>query len=171
MQIKIDVSGGDRLQLALAKIPDAVERELRLGMRESVRDVAEYARNNHRFISRSGALEQSITETVEQDGGQTYGLIELNPAGTRTKDGRSYGVFQHDGTDDAGTGSHRVAPVHRKALRWASGGRFVFSKGHMVRGIKPDPFIYRAGETLTGNGHVQAIFDRRIDQALKEAGV
>lgn len=173
MEIKLNITGSDRLQLALAKVPEAVNRRLRLGMQAATRDIAEYARTHHRFISRTGALEQSITETVASEAGVVYGLVELNPAGTRTASGQSYGAYQHDGTDEGGTGRHFIAPRFRKALRWVGAdGNFRFSKkGVWVRGIKPDPFIHNAGEALSRNGLLQAIFDRQIEQALKEAGV
>ena len=176
MEIKLNIIGAEQLQLALAKVPDVVNRRLRLGMQAATRDVAEYARTNHRFVSRTGALEQSITETVAEIEGSVYGLIELNPAGTRTGSagsGVSYGYLQHEGTDDKGTGRHFVAPRYRKALRWVGAdGNFRFSKkGVWVKGIKPDPFITNAGETLQRNGAIQAVFDRQIELALKEAGV
>lgn len=173
MEIRITVEGTDRLQQALLKMPKAVERRLRLGMRAAVSNVAEQARTHHRFISRSGSLEQSITETVAEDSGTVYGLVELNPAGTRTPSGLTYGIFQHEGTDDAGTGRHFVAPRYRKALRWVGqDGEYRFSrKGVWVSGIKPDPFIYNAAETLERSGAIQAVFDRQIELALKEAGV
>lgn len=168
MEIRVQLDGDERLRQALAKLPEVVRRRLNIAMAAATRDVAEYARTHHRFISRSGTLEQSITETVAEDAGDVYGVVELNPAGTRTASGLSYGIFQHDGTD-----RHFVAPRYRKALRWVGqDGKFHFSrKGLWVRGIKPDPFIYNAAETLVQNGAVQAIFDRQIDLALKEAGV
>jgi|GEM_PF-282058 len=173
MEIKLKIEGVERLQLALAKVPDTVNRRLVLGMRVATSAVAEYARTHHRFVSRSGHLEEAITETVAQNGGSVYGLIELNPAGTRTATGQSYGIFQHDGTDNEGTGRHFIAPRYRKALRWVGqDGKYCFSKkGIWVKGIKPDPFIYNAGETLQRQGLLQAAFDNQIELALKEAGV
>lgn len=173
MEMRIEIEGNERLQQALAKVPDNVNRRLMIGMRAATRDVAEQARTHHRFISRTGALEQSITETVAADAGSVYGLVELNPAGTRTASGHSYGLFQHEGTDDKGAGRHFVAPKYRKALRWVgSDGDFRFSKkGVWVRGIKPDPFLYNAADTLERGGLIQAIFDRQAELAIKEAGL
>ena len=42
---------------------------------------------------------------------------------------------------EEGTSSHWVAPVTFSALHWTKGGTDYFSKGHMVSGIKADPFV------------------------------
>ena len=181
MELQVKLEGNERLQQALAKVPEAVTRRLMIGMKAAVRDVAEQARTHHRFISRTGALEQSITETVAADAGSVYGLVELNPAGTRTASGHSYGLFQHEGTDAKGHGEHFVEIRYRKALRWVGkDGRFVIWNkvdprtnriGVWVRGIKPDPFLYNAADTLERNGLIQAVFDRQVELAIKEAGL
>lgn len=44
-----------------------------------------------------------------------------------------------------GTRARTVKPSKRKALRWAAGGKFFFSKGHRISGIKADPWLVRAG--------------------------
>lgn len=42
---------------------------------------------------------------------------------------------------EKGTKSHWVAPVTFDALHWTDGGGEYWSRGHMVSGIKPDPFV------------------------------
>ena len=44
---------------------------------------------------------------------------------------------------EEGTSSHWVAPVTFSALHWTDklSGEDRFSKGHVVSGIKPDPFV------------------------------
>jgi hypothetical protein len=42
---------------------------------------------------------------------------------------------------EKGTRDHWVAPVTFDALHWTEGGKDYFSKGHMVSGITPDPFV------------------------------
>jgi len=44
-----------------------------------------------------------------------------------------------------GTKARIVKPSEKKALRWAAGGKFFFSKGHRISGIKADPWLVRAG--------------------------
>ncbi len=46
-----------------------------------------------------------------------------------------------------GTKAHIIKPKRKKALRWVGkGGKFAYSKGHMVSGIKANNFILKAGE-------------------------
>ena len=40
-----------------------------------------------------------------------------------------------------GSVAHWVAPVTFSALHWVQDGKDMFSKGHMVSGIKADPFV------------------------------
>lgn len=42
---------------------------------------------------------------------------------------------------EKGTNAHWVAPVTYTALHWVEGGEDRFSRGHMVSGIKADPFV------------------------------
>lgn len=42
---------------------------------------------------------------------------------------------------EKGTNAHWVAPITYNALHWVEGGEDRFSKGHMVSGIKADPFV------------------------------
>lgn len=42
---------------------------------------------------------------------------------------------------EKGTGSHWVAPVTYNVLHWVEDGEDKYSKGHMVSGIKADPFV------------------------------
>lgn len=62
-----------------------------------------------------------------------------------------------------GTKDHKVAPKDKKALRWASGGKFFFSKGHIVKGYRGDNYLQRAADESVRQ--MPAI----IDKAIKEA--
>ena len=42
---------------------------------------------------------------------------------------------------EKGSRDHWVAPVTFSALHWVQNGKDMFSKGHMVSGIKADPFV------------------------------
>ena len=42
---------------------------------------------------------------------------------------------------EKGTSAHWIEPVTYSALHWVEGGNDYFSKGHMVSGIAPDPFV------------------------------
>jgi hypothetical protein len=163
MDIKIDIKNLTQLSAAFARAPGAVRRQLRLALSIALRNVQTRARRDHKFRSRSGNLERSIRTKITSDW-PPEGRIYLDPAGTMTDGGEAYGTFQHEGTK-----AHFVGPKNRKALRWASGGGFAFSKGHNVRGISADPFIDRAGDAEKPN--INAVFDRHIDAAIREAGL
>lgn len=51
----------------------------------------------------------------------------------------AYSMYQFSGTQ-----SHWVAPVQAEALRWFDGGHALFSKGHEVSGMAPNPKLLRA---------------------------
>ena len=98
--------------------------------------IAEHAQLNHRFISRSGNLERSAIPEVSASGLQ----------GTVYLDGglAPYAEYIHEGTGRYGPKRRDffVAPKVKKALHW---GRF-YSKGHLIKGCRPDRFLLRAFE-------------------------
>lgn len=181
MEFDVKLTRLPELLQAFKDAPGKVKIQLRQGLREALTAIQERARREHRFRTRSGNLERSIQTQILTQWPPT-GRVWLNPAISSTyhntmDDGAgnkideavrytadiSYGRFQHDGTKD-----HPVAPVRKKALRWVSpGGVHFFSKGHDVKGIKPDPFIYKAAEFEREN--INKIFNRRIDEAITAA--
>jgi len=163
MNIKVEVKNLEKLTAAFQRAPDAVKNQMRLALRVSLRNIQRRARSEHRFRTRTGNLERSIDTQVLTDWPPS-GRVLIDPAITKTADGRSYGVMQHNGTPD-----HRVKPKHKKALRWPVSGGFAFSRGHTVRGIKADPFLYKAGEHE--RAEINNIFSRYADAAIKGAGL
>lgn len=101
-------------------------------MEISVRDVQENARDDHKFVSRTGHAEESIHKSVVGHGEHVVGTVFT---------ALPHAVFQHEGTP-----AHTILPRYKRALRWPDGGRFVFAKRARVRGIKGDLYIYRAFE-------------------------
>jgi hypothetical protein len=156
LRVKIDTRN---LTAALLKAPEIVRPILRRRMGTEMNAVARYARANHRFTSRAGKLEQSITTEVSSGGLQ--GCVYL-------KGGMApYGEYIHEGTGRYGTRGtdFYVAPVTAKALHW---GKF-FSKGHLIKGWRPDRFLT---ESLKVNR--QHIIDGLVDAyttALQKAGL
>lgn len=118
--------------------------------KQGARDIVLLARREHRFVTRTGALEQSIQmKTAEPvyKGGYWEMRVWLNPSLTMTEHNgvkRSYGVFQHEGTGQQ-TGGW-IYPQKAKALRFFMNGNLYFRR--RVRGIPPDQFLYKAGYTL-----------------------
>lgn len=112
---------------APAKTRQIVERQVKM----AVRDIREEARDNHRFISRSGAAEKSI----QSEASGNEGSVWL---------GSAVAVYQHEGTR-----AHIIVPRNKTALRFATGGQFVFTKRVQHPGIKADPYLFRAAEKMT----------------------
>lgn len=61
-----------------------------------------------------------------------------------------------------GTRPHKIIPNKRKALRWASGGKFFFSKIVNHPGYIGDPYLFKAGDAALRN------FSAFVDQSFKE---
>lgn len=101
----------------------------------SSRDIVENAQDNHKYISRTGNLDNSIQW---ESRGQFQTIIGLDTQKA------PYADMQHEGTK-----AHSVKPKDKKALRLVgTNGRFFFSKGHTVSGIKKDQFVFGAFRRL-----------------------
>lgn len=132
---------------------DIFKRRLRQAVKESTLTVAERAQDNHRFKSRTGALEQSVM-TDYRAGGLT-GVITLD------SNRANYGYFVHHGFP-----AHNIRPKNKKALRWSSGGRFAFAKSVRHPGFAGDPFVFNALDAC--DSEIDSIFDRYAELAKSE---
>lgn len=76
-----------------------------------------------------------------------------------------YALFQFSGTQ-----SHWVAPVQAAALRWFEGGHPVFSRGHEVSGMAPNPRLLRAldDQMLKTEGDLFAYGIRETERLARE---
>ncbi len=63
---------------------------------------------------------------------------------------------------ELGTIKHWIEPVVAKALKWVSGGRRFFSKGHWHPGTQPNPVLMRA--LLESRVGVEEIFSKPIEE-------
>lgn len=147
IDLKIDSS---KLLGALQKFPAQAFANVNDALGISAREIQMRARETHRFITRTGHLEASITtrhrpERLRSEVGLDDGVA-------------IYGKFVHDGTKP-----HIIRAKNGKALRWPSGGKFAFRR--MVRhpGTRPDKFIVDAGKALV------AATAKRVDQAIEKA--
>lgn len=122
----------DAVSRKLKAASGKLQKELLEAMKISVRDVQEQARENHKFISRTGQAEGSIHTRVNGSGSHVEGTVFT---------ALPHAVYQHEGTR-----AHTIVPRSKKVLRWSDGGQFVFDKRSQVSGIKKDPFIYNALE-------------------------
>lgn len=120
----------DKLVRAFEAAPVQTRDMVRRQVKMAVRDVREYARDHHRFVTRSGMTEKSIMSEVKENQGTVYL-------------GSSTAVFQHEGTE-----AHLIVPRSKKVLRFAVNKEFVFSKRVRHPGIKADPFLYTAADVM-----------------------
>lgn len=73
---------------------------------------------------------------------------------------KEYSIFL-----EKGTSPHFIFPSTKKALRWKGGGKWFFSKGHMVRGIAPRRHFERSAIAT------KPIVIKFIEDKLKTASV
>ena len=132
---------------------DIFKRRLRQAVKESTLTVAEHAQDNHRFKSRTGALEQSVMTDYMAGGLTGVITLDLNRA--------NYGYFVHHGFP-----AHDIRVKNKKALRWASGGRFAFAKSVRHPGFAGDPFVFNALDAC--DAEIDSIFDRYAELAKAE---
>lgn len=130
ISIKVNIS--DSLRKSFDKEVLKSDR-VRFVFREGLSKMVELARRVHKYVSRTGKLDSSIESKLITDS-PLRGLIQIND------DACKYGKFQHSGTPD-----HFIPTKNKLALRFVGGdGKFNFSKGHNVSGIKADPFLENA---------------------------
>lgn len=151
-KLKVDSA---QLVKAFEKFPGEVDNLLRKQIKMAVRDIKEYAAENHRYTSRSGALEDRGIITSVWDNMGFLGLTSNVP----------YGPIVHEGIKTPYTiVPRRQGP--KKALRWTSGtGRgthYVYAKRVRHPAIPPDPFLYNAAD------HEMPKIQTRLDAALEK---
>ena len=118
----------DKLVRAFEAAPVQTRVMVRRQVKMAVRDVREYARDHHRFVTRSGMTEKSIMSLAKDNQGTV--MLTNNIA-----------RWQHEGTKP-----YVIVPRSKKVLRFAVNKEFVFSKRVRHPGIKADPFLYSAAE-------------------------
>ena len=123
---------------------DMVRRQVKM----AVRDVREYARDHHRFITRSGMTEKSIMSLAKDNQGTV--MLTNNIA-----------RWQHEGTK-----AHLIVPRSKKVLRFAINKKFVFSKRVRHPSIKADPFLYTAADVMQPT--IEARFKAALDNLVED---
>lgn len=128
MTISVRITGLDGIAVELGRLgPDLAQRViLDMSQIAYLSTVAGADRHHKTGALRQSAFNDPITN------GRAVGH-DLNRA--------PHALFILFGTKD-----HRVQPREKKALRWASGGKFFFSKGHMVKGIRADDYMETAAQ-------------------------
>jgi hypothetical protein len=125
-------------------------RRLQQAVKASTIAVAEEAKDHHSYHTKTGFLEKSVSTNFRQSG--LTGVIFLDASIA------PYGPIVHEGS-----APHVISPKTKRALRWPSGGRFIFAKIVYHPGYKGDAFLYRA--LASKDNEIDAIFDRYVDLA------
>lgn len=136
----------DKLVRAFEAAPDKTRDMVRRQVKMAVRDVREYARDHHRFVTRSGMTEKSIMSLAKDNQGTV--MLTNNIA-----------RWQHEGTK-----AHLIVPRSKKVLRFAVNKEFIFSKRVRHPGIKADPFLYRAADKMLPT--IISRFEAALDNLL-----
>ena len=144
LSIKTDFN---KLVEAFEAAPEETRAAVRLQVKKSAEDIQEYAREHHKFISRSGQTEKSIEAHIDGNNATVYLASDV-------------AVYQHEGTPP-----HIIEPRNKLALRWVSNGDFVFSKRVKHPGIAPDPYLFDAARHELPK--IQSRFDKAIDEVLR----
>lgn len=124
---------------------------LRQAILVSTEQVAEEARQTHRFTSHTGTLERSIQTYTTNVMGEVY--LDSSIA--------KYAMFVHEGSK-----AHNIFPRRREALRWPKGNEFCFAKRVRHPGTKKDPFVYEALDSQQDT--IIMTFNHYVDLALED---
>lgn len=136
---------------AANKYPAALRAAVNLGLKKHARDVVEFARLGHSYITRTGAADRSI-------------CFKAHPATLEAAVGFDLGVAVHGLMLNDGTKAHKIFPRRKRALRWVGpGGRFAFAKFVRHPGTKAMKFI--EGTAFRLGSH----FVARMDAAIAAA--
>ena len=144
MELRINVIGSIEMAQKIEQIgPTLTNRALA----STVMEVERYIESQAAVHHKTGALVDSVYKAKQSSGAWLVGH-DLQRA-------------PHSEFVLWGTKAHVIRPRNKKFLRWASGGKFHFSKEVHHPGTKPDNYINRAA-ALT-----PAIFARHVDLLLK----
>ncbi len=158
MELRVNIDRSKALQ-ALREFPQAMGDALRPAVKAGLRDIQVQAAQDHRFTSRSGNLDRSITP--DYGPGALQGRVQLDTGIA------SYGPIQHGGSGVYGPKGQpfTVEAKKGKALRWVMGGRFIFARRVTIQGVKGDPFLYRAADVAQPG--IMARINRAIQSVIQ----
>lgn len=151
MSFTVSVQGLARLRVELPEIAPSIERAVVLRMSQIAYDETLQGAGRH---SKTGALFQSVYNRAAagRPGVQTAREVGHDPQRAPQALWVNFGTKPHD-----------IRPRNKKALRWAGGGRFFFSKLVRHPGYKGDAYI------LDAAADALAAFRQIVDQATKDA--
>lgn len=155
MEYKVSFPDKEKLFAAMAKFPVATKKNVNMALKIGARDIQTDARQNHRFVSRSGNAERSI-ET------------EYHPQILTAKVGIDKGVAKYGAILHDGTPAHVIKAKNGKTLRFVGkNGRFVYRKRIKHPGTKPDRFIHQA--SFRNTRRVNDLIHNAIEKSAGES--
>lgn len=132
MAVTIKTTGLSNIIQKNSQMIDEINKNVSRVMNDKGNAVVSYAKRNHRFTSRENKLENSVTFEYKQPLKSVHeALIYLDPQFTTVGNGKSYGVFIHEGW---GRG-YSQSPIGE-----------AYSSNGSIKGWGSDPFLYQAIE-------------------------
>ena len=123
MSITVNVSGTEAVRAKLAQLGDVLGRQ---ALAATAVEVEEYVAQQAGVHNKTGALVRSVFKAKTADGWLIGHDLQHAP----------HALFVHWGTRP-----HVIRPKNKKALRWASGGKFFFAKQVNHPGNAPDKWL------------------------------
>lgn len=145
MSLFVKFDGLSEATGTLRRLPAALEKTTILRMSQVAYDEAQRGAGRH---NRTGALVQSLFNRAIPKG------REIGHDGQRAP----HAIFVQ-----LGTRPHVILPNKKKALRWATGGKFFFAGKVNHPGYRGDAYLINAATLAVRE------FSSILDQALKEA--
>lgn len=145
MTIRVHVSGVETVKLDIAGLPKTIESSVIRQMAQIAYDSAERGADAH---TKTGAMRQSLFARAIPKGREVGHDLTRAP----------HALFVQFGTRP-----HVIEPNKKKALRWASGGRFFFAKRVHHPGYRGDAYLSRAADDAIRQ------FSAIVDRAMQEA--
>jgi len=128
--IELNIEGLDAVRERFARLVPEVKQHVLNGMAQVAYNTAQRQVDTH---TQTGALARSLRLRPE---GDSAWVIDHNLQHAH------YALFVHWGTR-----KHPIFPKDKKALRWASGGKFIFAKFVKEHpGHKGDPWLVKAAD-------------------------
>jgi hypothetical protein len=140
------------------ELPRQLDIALGQAIRQSADEAASYARENHDYQDRTGAL----TNSIGADG--PFGSFSGGDLRATVSAGAPYALYV-----EKGTRAHKIRPKYRGALRWPVEGGYAFAGEVNHPGTDPMPFIQTAVDATEKRMEAEILPDA-IELAFVRAG-
>jgi Bacteriophage HK97-gp10, putative tail-component len=164
LPIEIEIDAAD-LSAALTNVVGLLDETLSEATAEAARIVADAAHETAAFTDRTGQLRASIQPSDPPATGSFFrGDLEGSVGFGATSNGFPYGLAL-----EFGSAPHVITPKHRRALRFAGGGGWVFATKVNHPGTKEGRFMRDALDSSAPA--ITQAFESSIDDAIERAGL